>query len=214
MTMRLLTVESMPYAENTYIVWREGQTEALVIDVGMEPGLILAALKDRGLTVPMILNTHGHVDHIAGNAAMKEAFPSAPLAIGAGDANMLEDPWANLSAFSGQEVISPPADRLLAEGDVVEEAGFRFEVLEIPGHSPGHIVFILRENPVVVFGGDVLFNGSIGRTDFPGGSLDLLLRGIRTKLWPLPDSTLVYPGHGPATTIGNEKRTNPFLVER
>jgi glyoxylase-like metal-dependent hydrolase (beta-lactamase superfamily II) len=87
----------------------------------------------------------------------------------------------------------------------------QFDVLDIPGHSPGHVVFVLRGAPVV-FGGDVLFAGSIGRTDFPGGSLDLLLSGIRAKLWPLPDDTTVYPGHGPATTIGEEKRTNPFLA--
>ena len=91
-------------------------------------------------------------------------------------------------------------------------AGMAFEVYEIPGHSPGHVVYVVREGPAtVVLGGDVLFRGSIGRTDFPGGSLALLLSGIREKLWPLPGATVVYPGHGPVTTVGHERRTNPFL---
>jgi glyoxylase-like metal-dependent hydrolase (beta-lactamase superfamily II) len=98
------------------------------------------------------------------------------------------------------------------ELDVIEAAGFRFEVRDVPGHSPGHVAFLLRGDPPVVFGGDVLFSGSIGRTDIPGGDLDQLLSGIRAKLWPLPDETVVYPGHGPATTVGHEKRTNPFLA--
>jgi hydroxyacylglutathione hydrolase len=211
-TLRLFSVESMPYAENTYVAWRPGRTDAVVIDPGFEPELVFSRLREERLTVKFILNTHGHVDHIAGNAALKEAFPDAPLLIGAGDAIMLTDPWRNLSGLSGIAVTSPPADRLLSEGDVVEVGGLRLEVLEIPGHSPGHIVYILRDEPPVVFGGDVLFHGSIGRTDFPGGALNQLLSGIRTKLWPLPDETVVHPGHGPATTVGHEKRTNPFLA--
>jgi glyoxylase-like metal-dependent hydrolase (beta-lactamase superfamily II) len=212
MALSLFTIESMPFAENTYVVGRPGQPDAVVIDPGFEPEAILQRLRDEGLSVRLILNTHGHVDHIAGNAALKDAFPDAPLLIGAGDSPMLTDPWRNLSGLSGVAVTSPPADRLLAEGDVVEAAGLRLEILAIPGHSPGHVVFVLRDDPPVVFGGDVLFRGSIGRTDFPGGDLDQLLSGIRAKLWPLPDGTVVYPGHGPATTVGYEKRTNPFLT--
>ena len=212
MTMQLRTLVSMPYAENSYVAWRPGRRDALVFDPGFEPDLILDTLRDEGLTPALILNTHGHVDHIAGNAALKGAFPDAPLAIGAGDAPMLTDARLNLSALSGVAVLSPPADRLLREGDAAEAAGLRLEVLDIPGHSPGHIVFVLRDAPPVVFGGDVLFAGSIGRTDFPGGSLGQLLGGIRAKLWPLPDETTVYPGHGPATTVGQERRTNPFLT--
>src|SRR5438046_7226486 len=135
--MQLHTVLSMPFAENTYIVWHGGSADAVVIDPGFEPEPVLEKLADEGLTVRMILNTHGHVDHIAGNAALKGAFPDAPLLIGAGDAPMLTDPWQNLSGLSGVAVTSPPADRLLAEGDVVEAAGLRLEVLEIPGDSPG-----------------------------------------------------------------------------
>ena len=213
MPLHLFTVESMPFAENTYVVWRPGRADALVIDPGFEPEPVLDKLRDEGLTPAVILNTHGHVDHIAGNAALKEAFPDAPLVIGAGDAVMLTDPMRNLSGLSGMAITSPPADRLVTEGDVVEAAGLRLEVLDIPGHSPGHVVYLLRdEEPPVVFGGDVLFRGSIGRTDFPGGDLRQLLGGIRAKLWPLPEATVVYPGHGPATAVGHERRTNPFLT--
>jgi hydroxyacylglutathione hydrolase len=211
MDLRIAVVESMPFAENTYIAWLAGRTDAIVIDPGFEPDAVQAALQSEGLSVAIILNTHGHVDHIAGNEALKAGFPDAPLVIGAGDAAMLTNPMLNLSGLSGIAITSPPADRLVREGDVVEAAGIQLEVLDIPGHSPGHVVFVFGEGPVV-FGGDVLFAGSIGRTDFPGGSLEQLLSGIRAKLWPLPDDTAVYPGHGPATTIGVEKRTNPFLA--
>jgi glyoxylase-like metal-dependent hydrolase (beta-lactamase superfamily II) len=207
------TIVSMPFEENTYIIWVPSRDDALVIDPGFEPDPILELLDDARLTVAAILNTHGHADHIAGNAAVKEAFPLAPLIIGAGDASMLTDAELNLSAGYGFPVVSPPADRLLREGDLVEAAGIQFEVLEVPGHSPGHVVFVARTTPPTVFGGDVLFRGSIGRTDFPGGSAPLLLSGIRTKLFTLANDTVVYPGHGPVTTIAQERRFNPFVGE-
>ena len=108
-------------------------------------------------------------------------------------------------------IVSPPADRTVRDGEVLEAAGLRLEVLEVPGHSPGHVVFVYRATPTLVLGGDVLFRGSIGRTDFPGGSFPQLADGIRRKLYILPDDTVVYPGHGPVTKIGHEKRTNPFV---
>jgi hydroxyacylglutathione hydrolase len=205
------TIVSMPFEENTYVVWLPGRRECVVVDPGLEPELILEFLRDNELTVEAILNTHGHADHIAGNAALKKAFPSAPLIIGAGDAHMLTDAFANLSAGFGFEVLSPPADRTLKEGDVVEAARLRWEVLEVPGHSPGHVVFLGRGSPCILLGGDVLFRGSIGRTDFPGGDHELLLSGIRSKVYSLPPPTVVYPGHGPVTTVGHEMKTNPFV---
>jgi glyoxylase-like metal-dependent hydrolase (beta-lactamase superfamily II) len=213
-SLHIRTLVSMPFEENTYVVWREGQLSAVIFDPGLEPELILDFLRDEGLRPAALLNTHGHADHIGGNAALKEAFPDAPLVIGTGDANMLVDADANLSAPFGMPITSPPADRTVNEGDVVEYAGLTFNVREIPGHSPGHVVFVLRdEKPVLVFGGDVLFRGSIGRCDFPGGSMEQLLDGIRRKLFDLPPDTVIYPGHGPVTTVAHERRTNPYVDE-
>ena len=165
--------------------------DCAVIDPGLEPELILDALREERLTVAAILNTHGHADHIGGNEALKQAFPAATLLIGARDADMLTDPDLNLSAPFGFEIVSPSADRTVAEGDVVEYAGISLDVLDIPGHSPGHVAFVYRGRPVVVFGGDVLFRGSIGRSDFPGGDGQLLVNGIRTKLFALPPDTVI-----------------------
>jgi glyoxylase-like metal-dependent hydrolase (beta-lactamase superfamily II) len=209
--LQIHTIVSLPFEENTYVVWQPPRTDALVIDPGLQPDLILDFLREQGLTVAAILNTHGHADHIGGNADMKTAFPEAPLMIGQGDAAMLTDANANLSAPFGMPITSPAADRLLREGDVVEEAGIRLEVLEIPGHSAGHIVLVYRGQPCLVFGGDVLFRGSVGRTDFPGGSSQRLFDGIRGKLFALPPDTVVYSGHGPVTTVAHERRTNPFV---
>jgi glyoxylase-like metal-dependent hydrolase (beta-lactamase superfamily II) len=212
MPIQIHTVVSDPFAENSYIVWRDGGREAFVVDPGFEPEPILEFLAERGLTCIAIVNTHGHVDHIAGNAAMKHAFPEAPILIGPGDAIMLTDAVVNMSAGYGIPIISPSADRLVKEGDRLELAGIALEVFDIPGHSPGHVVYMVRETqPFTVLGGDVLFRGSIGRTDFPGGSFETLKAGIERVLWPLPADTVVYPGHGPVTSTGHEKQTNPFL---
>jgi glyoxylase-like metal-dependent hydrolase (beta-lactamase superfamily II) len=205
------TVTSMPFDENSYVVWLPGRPECVVIDPGLEPDLILDFLREEGLTAAAILNTHGHADHIAGNAALKEAFPDAPLIIGANETRLLADANANLSAPFGMALTSPPADRTVREGDAVEAAGLRLEVRDVPGHSPGHVVFVLHGPPCLVFGGDVLFRGSIGRYDFPGSDGPLLLEGIREKLFTLPPDTVVYPGHGPTTTVGHEMQTNPYL---
>lgn len=210
MALQIQTIVSMPFAENTYIAWRDGSREAVVVDPGTEPDAILQFLAEQGLTPVAILNTHGHSDHIAGNADLKAKYPEAPLIIGIGDAPMLEDPDLNLSRPFGFEVVSPSADQLVREGDTLSFAGLTLDILDIPGHSPGHIVFVVRGEGIV-FGGDVLFRGSIGRTDFPNGSFDMLAKGIRKKLYPMPDETVIYPGHGPVTEIGYERETNPFV---
>jgi glyoxylase-like metal-dependent hydrolase (beta-lactamase superfamily II) len=209
--LQIQTIVSAPFEENTYVVWLPGRSDCLVIDPGLEPEQILDFLAEQGLTPAAVLNTHGHADHIGGNAALKQAFPDAPLVIGANDARLLTDAEANLSAPFGLPVVSPKADRLVGEGDVVDGAGIRLEVLDVPGHSPGHVVYLYRGKPHLVFGGDVLFRGSVGRTDFPGGSFDLLAGGITGKLFPLPADTVIYPGHGPVTTVGHEKHSNPFV---
>ena len=210
--LRLATIVSAPFDENTYVAHLPDSKEAIVVDPGMEPDEIIAYLEREQLTPVAILLTHGHGDHIAGNASLKARWPDCPLVIGAGDAPKLTDPWLNLSAPFGLSVTSPPADVLLANGSYYENAGLKFEVCEIPGHSSGHIIFICRQaSPWVVFGGDVLFAGSIGRTDFPGGDFEQLASGIWRDLFTLPDDTRVLPGHGPETTVGEEKRRNPFV---
>jgi glyoxylase-like metal-dependent hydrolase (beta-lactamase superfamily II) len=214
MPVQILTIESQPFAENSYLVWQPGRTEACVVDPGFEPDLILEALADNGLSLAAMVCTHGHVDHIAGNAALKRAFPAAPIIIGSRDAPMLTDPMLNLSGPFGMDIVSPPADLRVGEGETVTAAGIKLQVFDLPGHSPGHVVYLIREQtPPLVLGGDVLFRGSVGRTDFPGGSFELLKAGIQRVLWPLPPDTVVYPGHGPVTTVGHEKRTNPFLMD-
>lgn len=210
--LRIIPIESQPFAENSYVVWVEGGSEAFVIDPGFDPESIANVLRSNRLTLAAIVCTHGHVDHIAGNAELKRRFPDAPLLIGSGDAGMLSDPVSNLSANWGFNITSPPADRLLDEGEQITVAGVEMEVREIPGHSPGHVVFVCHgENPPVVLGGDVLFAGGIGRTDFPRGSFPQLRDGIHAKLFTLPDDTKVLPGHGPPTTVGEEKRSNPYV---
>jgi hydroxyacylglutathione hydrolase len=210
--IQLQTIVSQPFAENSYVLWRDGESAAVVIDPGFEPEVILEFLADAGLTLAAIVNTHGHVDHIAGNRAMKEAFPAAPIVIGQGDADMLVDPELNMSAAFGIPVTSPPRDRAVGDGEELTLAGIPMTCWELPGHSPGHVVYFIRETaPPMLLGGDVLFRGSVGRTEFPGGSFEQLADGVRRKLWVLPPETVVYPGHGPVTTIGHEMRTNQFV---
>jgi len=214
-SLEMGVVVSPPFMENTYVLRRPDRDDCLIVDPGSRSAEIAAMLQEQGVTPAAILLTHGHLDHIEGNWALRSQWPDLPILIGAGDAPMLTDPAKNLSAKYGKPITSPPADRLLTESDKVEVAGFEFDVFDIPGHSPGHIVYVLRsETPFVVLGGDVLFQGSIGRTDTPGGSLELLVTGIRKKLFTLPENTIVYPGHGDPTTVGEEKRTNPYCGDR
>ena len=205
-------IVSVPFQENTIVARLEGRDDCLVVDPGLEPQKIFAYLDAEKLVPAAILNTHGHSDHIAGNGAMKDRWPDCPLVIGRGDAPKLTDPVLNLSAGYGLELISPEADQLLDEGEIYSAAGFDLKVLEIPGHSIGHIVFVWESaSPTLVIGGDVLFAGSIGRTDFADGCLESLVTGIHGKLFTMADDTIVLPGHGPATTVGREKQSNPFV---
>jgi hydroxyacylglutathione hydrolase len=209
--LQIVTILSHPFEQNTYVAWIEGRTDCVIIDPGLEPEKIIRCLQERGLTPAAILDTHGHSDHIGGNAVIKRQWPDCPIVIGQGDAAKLTDPWQNLSAAFGVPLLSPPADATVKEGDVYEAAGCRWRVLDIPGHTAGHVVYVCEgQQPPLVFVGDVIFAGSVGRTDFPDGDHRQLIEGIRSKLFTLPDDTILLSGHGPATTVGEEKENNPF----
>jgi glyoxylase-like metal-dependent hydrolase (beta-lactamase superfamily II) len=210
--LRLAVVVSTPFQQNAYVAQVEGRQDCLVIDPGLEPEKILAHLDGHGLVPAAILNTHAHADHIGGNAALKQRWGDCPLVIGSGDAPKLTDAALNLSAAFGMPVVSPPADVTVKDGDTYSAAGLDLRVREIPGHSAGHVVFLwLDHDPAVAFVGDVIFAGSIGRTDFPDGDYEQLVSGIHEKLFSLPDQTVLLSGHGPQTTVGQEKRGNPFV---
>jgi len=192
---------------NCYILGCERTREAAVIDPGDETDKILMSLASEKLTLKHILNTHGHFDHVGGNRQLKDAT-GAELLIHAADAAMLAQLSASAAAFGLSAQNSPPPDRTVAEGDRVTFGDIALTVLLTPVHTPGGISF---HTDRCVFVGDALFYGSIGRTDFPGGDYDTLIASIRTKLFTLDDDTTVYTGHGPATTVGQEKRSNPFV---
>jgi glyoxylase-like metal-dependent hydrolase (beta-lactamase superfamily II) len=201
-----------PLQVSAYVV-TEGN-EAMLVDGPDGAERMVEFVRERGSTPVVLVNTHGHADHIQGNGLLKETWPDMTLAIGEGDAPMLVHPMKNMSPLMAAWVKSPEADRLLADGDTVTVGGAAFEVLSTPGHSPGGISLYCPEGPDgtgVVFTGDALFAGGIGRTDLPGMSEETLLTAIRERLLTLPEETVVYPGHGPASTIGREKESNPWL---
>ncbi len=195
------------FAVNTYLVYHKTNNKALVIDPGEDPGELLEFLQHKQLQVTQIINTHGHSDHIAGNRAIAEKF-GAPIAIHRLDMPALENPAVNLSNFLGKKITSPPASSFPEESTPYSWEGLTFTVFHCPGHTPGGIALYAAP---VLFAGDILFQGSVGRSDLPGGDSVLLIKSIKEKLLKLPEDTIVLPGHGPATTIEYEKQHNPFL---
>lgn len=195
------------FVANCYIIGNESNQEGIVIDPGAEASKILNKVKSLGLEIKFIILTHGHMDHVGALQEIKEAT-GAVVAIHADDAGALQrsNPLSAMIDFSPQT--PPPPDRLLKDGDSLAAGNLSFSVIHTPGHTPGGICLLAEQ---VVFTGDTLFNSSIGRTDLAGGSYQQLIDGILSKLMALPDDTTVYPGHGPETTIGTERRLNPFL---
>ena len=206
--MILKVVVVGPYQENTYLVGSDESQEAVIIDAGAEWRSIMTAVEDSGLTVKYLLTTHGHEDHIGAVADMVEAT-NASFLIHKNDEYMLtssEDSSSIIPDFR-----SPPEpDMYLKEGDSIEVGDLHFDVIETHGHTPGGISFYGHG---LVFTGDTLFRGSVGRTDFEGGNWEQLINSIKTKLMVLPPDTMVLPGHGPHSTIGDESQLNPFLKE-
>ncbi len=195
-----------PLAANCYIVGSEATKEGMIIDPGDDAEVILRNVKDLGLKIRSIVLTHGHIDHIGALKEVKEAT-GAEVAIHTDEAKSLQK--QPLSTLLGLSYPTPlPADRLLKDGDSMDIGGLHFLVLHTPGHSPGCICLLEQG---VVFSGDTLFNYGIGRADLPGSNYSQLMNSIHTKLMTLPDNTAVFPGHGPDTTIGAERSSNPFL---
>ena len=204
--MKLRCLELGALSTNCYLVWDEAG-QALIIDPACYPDRILTAVKEADLQVVAVVLTHAHFDHMEAAQAVCEAT-GAPLCVSEGDAPAAADPNRNLSGqLMAKRMVALQADRLLREGDTLSAGSLTFTVWETPGHTPGCICLVGED---VVFSGDTLFCGSIGRTDFPGGDDMAMLRSLR-RLATLPESMAVYAGHGPATTLGREIRTNPYM---
>jgi hydroxyacylglutathione hydrolase len=211
MTLSVIQLPLGPLQTNCYLMACTVTQQAAVIDPAWDGRAILTQATQRGWTISHILLTHSHFDHVGGLAELKE-LTDAPIYAHPDAGPMLARATAAAALWGIHVDAPPPADHPLAEGDVLAIGELRPVVLFTPGHAPGHVCFHLPQDGVV-FDGDVLFQGSIGRTDLPGGDYELLMSSIRDKLLPLPDETVVLSGHGPATTIGDERRMNPFLQE-
>ena len=209
MVLILMELVITALAVNCYIVGCEETKEVAVIDPGGNAQTILKALNDNDLKAIYIINTHGHTDHMGANRTIKDAT-GAQILIHENDAKMLVNAVSNFSFLTGSNITSPPAEWMLKEGDIIKVGNtVELEVIHTPGHTTGGICL---KTDSIVFVGDTLFNGSIGRTDFPGGSYKDIIDSIKEKLMCYDDDTVCYPGHGPATTIGFERRYNPFLI--
>ena len=205
--MKIIKLEVGQLGANCYIVYCEKTLQGAVIDPGGNGKEIIAILKRNHIKLACILNTHGHADHITANDEIKEAT-GAPVFIHGADAKMLTSAQGNLSLYIGNNLTCKPADRLLTDGEMIKVGEIEFQVIHTPGHTLGGICFKADDN---LFCGDTLFKQSIGRTDFPGGSHSQLINSIKNKIMILPDQTIVLPGHGDTTTVGDERYSNPFI---
>ena len=205
--MLLERMEVGPFATNCYLVACPETKAALIIDPGAEGNRIIKKVRELQLQVEYVVNTHAHIDHIGANEEVRQAL-QVPLLAHQADLPRYLSPQAGMALFMGKVAVEPP-DRFLAEEDNLQVGTLSVRVLETPGHSPGGITLDINGT---LFVGDTLFAGSIGRTDFPGGSFSELIQSIKDKILSYPDGTMVFPGHGPPTTVGDERRYNPFLT--
>jgi glyoxylase-like metal-dependent hydrolase (beta-lactamase superfamily II) len=205
--MIIEAIPTGPLETNTYVVADDESKEAIVIDPGGDVERITARLEALAVTLKAIVDTHGHFDHISGNRGLAEAT-GAPILVHEDDVPLFGKARATADFFMVEGEDSPPPQGLLKEGDVISVGRHSFTVVHTPGHSPGGVTLVGEGK---AFCGDLVFYGSVGRTDLPGGSQEVLLKSIREKITTLPDETVLYPGHGPETTVGQEKGHNPFF---
>ena len=207
--LKIITLVVGPLATNCYLIIDKRNRQGFVLDPGGEPKKILEAIKDQGSTITALVVTHCHFDHLGAIASLKKTL-EIPFLIPDGEEKLLATSPETSRSWTGQKINSPPPpDELLKEGDQIPAGEINFQVLSTPGHSPAGICLYSPEEKVI-FSGDTLFAGSIGRTDLPGSSNEKMIQSLE-KLIALPDKTLVFPGHGSQTTIKKEKETNPFL---
>jgi glyoxylase-like metal-dependent hydrolase (beta-lactamase superfamily II) len=208
--LNVMIVPVTPFQQNCSIIWNEDTKRGVVIDPGGDLDVIRQALAQTGATIERVLLTHGHIDHAGGAAELKAALGVPLQGPHPADRFLLDNLEATAAAYglSGARNVTP--DAWLQEGDQIEIGGLPFDVLHCPGHSPGSVVFVNRRQKFAIVG-DVLFRGSVGRSDLPGGDYDALIGSIKAKLIPLGDDVTFLCGHGPASTIGEERRSNPFL---
>jgi glyoxylase-like metal-dependent hydrolase (beta-lactamase superfamily II) len=199
-----------PFAQNCYLLVGPSGRRAALVDPGFDSDMLLEPLQERGLELEWIVNTHGHVDHVAGNRFFKERS-NARLIIHPADAGLLGQVQSHSGMFGLQAENSPPPDDEFEEGRPFVFDGVEMRVIHTPGHSPGSVCLAWDSRLLV---GDTLFQGSVGRSDLPGGSHELLIASIRQKLFELPGETVCFPGHGPETTIAEERQNNPFVSDR
>lgn len=196
-----------PMEANCYILYNPDKREGLIIDPGAEGSRLIKFIKQEKISINYIINTHGHPDHISANRKIKE-YTNAPILIHQYDAPMLTKSESVLLLIFPLGSSSPPADTFIKDGDLIECAGMKLKVLHTPGHTPGGISLLLDDS---IFTGDTLFSGSIGRSDLPGGSQEVLLNSIK-KILSLGENLIIYPGHGPSTTVSQELHSNPFIT--
>ncbi len=213
MPLEVHSIEVSQLATNCFLAVDAGNREAMIVDPGGDADRIIDGVRRADAVPKVIALTHGHADHVGALAEVAEAFPEAERVCSEVTRDFLSSARLHLGPFCGIEVDPIDIHRLLAEGDTVTLGAYAFTVMEVPGHTPGDVAFYCapEDGPPVAFTGDTIFAGGVGRVDFPGGDWDTLAQSIRERLYALPENCILYAGHGPATTVAQEKQSNPFV---